>query len=430
MIRTDAIDGTTVIYPTPAGTAPAVKLGRLLGFLLPATTAMYALFQGLLQILVPAQVAAIDPVHKVGNLAMLTAMGAVATLVALPTGGAVSDRTRSRFGRRTPWLVASSVVAGVLMIATSYAGSVATLAAGYVLLAFVMNFYAGALNAILPDRIPAQRRGWSSAVIGLGAPLGILVGVNVASRAGQFWGYAIIGLIVVVATLALVWGAPEGSAKTIPPIARIPGPRRPTGAVTAFFDAFRSHHFKFAFLSRFAIFLAYATVAGYLYYTLTDFVGVENIPGGNVAAGVGTLATINTISWVVVATFCGWLADKIDRRKLFVAVSAIGLGISMMIPVFWQTWTGLVIYSIVGGAAIGTYFAVDLALMSLVLPNKDQEGRDFAILAVATGMPQILSSVIAGALITYAGGYTALYVFGAICAAVGGLLCFAIRTIR
>jgi MFS family permease len=106
------------------------------------------------------------------------------------------------------------------------------------------------------------------------------------------------------------------------------------------------------------------------------------------------------------------------------------MGLSMLVPILSPTWTGMVIYSILSGAFVGIYFAVDLAVMSLVLPDKANEGRDFGILAVATGLPQILSSVIAGALITFLGGYTALYIFGALCAIVSGIVIMRVRSVR
>jgi MFS family permease len=102
----------------------------------------------------------------------------------------------------------------------------------------------------------------------------------------------------------------------------------------------------------------------------------------------------------------------------------------MLVPILSPTWAGMVIYSALSGGFVGIYFAVDLAVMSLVLPDKANEGRDFGILAVATGLPQILSSVIAGVLITWLGGYIALYLFGAACAVAGGLVIMRVRSVR
>jgi len=413
--------------PAPPPT-PGAPLGRLLALVLPATTAMYGLFQGIQQILLPAQVEHIDAAAKVGNLALLTTLAAIASMIALPTGGAVSDRTRSRFGRRTPWIVIMSAVSALLMVVMGLSTNLGVLALAYMLLWFVANFYQGAISAILPDRVPVERRGVASAVIGLGTPLGILYAVNLVARVDQLWGYTIVGGIFVLASLALAFGAPEGSSRDLD---RAPRTRRSAPhIVRSFFAAFVSRDFTLAFISRAGLFLSYFTVSGYLYYTLQDYVGAPNLPGGNVAVAVSTLSTLSVLTWTVIATASGWVADKLDRRKLFVGISAAGMGLSMLVPILSPTWTGMVIYSILSGAFVGIYFAVDLAVMSLVLPDKANEGRDFGILAVATGLPQILSSVIAGALITFLGGYTALYIFGALCAIVSGIVIMRVRSVR
>ncbi|GAA1835373.1 MFS transporter [Pseudonocardia ailaonensis] len=411
----------TTTRPTDAD---RVGLGRLLTFFVTALSAMFALFQGIQQILLPAQVAAIDPAGKVGSLAVLTTLAAVASMLALPIGGAVSDRTRSRFGRRAPWIAVTAVLSAVLAVLMGLTSTLPLLAVVYALLWFVANFYQGAAAAILPDRVPVRRRGLASALIGLATPIGVLVGVNIASRVSQVWGYSVVAVMVLVGTGLLLGGAREPSS------VGMPRPERATRSPGAFLAAFRSRDFSLAFVSRFGFFLAYFTVSGYLYYTLQDYIGVENLPGGDVAVAVSTLTTITVLAWVLVATGLGWLADKLDRRKLFCGISSVGLCLSLLIPVLSPTWTGMLVYAVLSGAFIGTYFAVDLAVMSLVLPDKQNEGRDFGILAVATGLPQILSAALAGALITWLGGYVALYVFGAVCAIVAGAVIMGVRGVR
>ncbi|MFJ8019450.1 MFS transporter [Streptomyces sp. NPDC096311] len=404
-------------------------LPRLLAFLLPTSTAMFAAFNGVQQILMPAQVERIDAAHKVGNLALLTTFVGIASMVAVPLGGSLSDLTRSRHGRRAPWIVVLSLVTGVLMIAMGFIGNLALLALVYTVCWLAANMFQGSMNAILPDRIPLDRRGMASAIIGLGAPLGTLVGVNVASRVGQLAGYTVLAVVLVVTSLTLVLGARDRSSMDLPARAQRRRIDRRV-ALSSYFVAFRNRDFTMAFLSRFALFLSYFSIAGYLYYTVSDYIGADKLPGGDVAGAVSTLSTINVVTWVVVATGCGWLADKLDRRKVFVGVAAVGLGACMLIPIVSPTWTGMVAYSIVSGACIGTYFAVDLALMSMVLPNRDREGRDFGLLASAAGVPTVISALVAGALISVGGGYPALYVFGTVMAALGGGFAFCIRKVR
>ena len=176
-----------VINETAAPPAVArAGLGRLLTMLLPATAAGYALFNGIQAVILPAQVERFDPGAKVGNLALLTVLAAIASMIAIPAGGAISDRTRSRFGRRTPWIALSAVASGILAIAMGLAPTLPVLAVVITALWFAANFFGGATAAILPDRVPVDRRGLASAVIGLGTPIGVVIGVNLASRVSTF----------------------------------------------------------------------------------------------------------------------------------------------------------------------------------------------------------------------------------------------------
>jgi MFS family permease len=403
------------------------RIGRLLAFLLPASAGMLALYNGVQSILIPGQVEALDPAHKVGNLALMTTFVAITSMIGIPLGGALSDRTRSRFGRRAPWIVATSLVSGVIMIAMGFTGNLVLLGVLFAVLWLTSNMYQGALTATLPDRVPENRRGWASALIGLATPIGVLVGVQVAGQAGQVWGYAIIALLFVVTALLFVLFAREGSSVDL---ARPERRRLGIGSVGEFLSGFRSRDFTLAFISRFALFMSYTTVSGFLFFTLSDYIGKDQLPGGDPAKAVASLLTYTVVGWVVVATVLGWVADKIDRRKLFVGISAIGLAATMFVPILLPTWTGMLIYSVLLGIFIGTYFAVDLALMSLVLPNKLQEGRDLGILNVAVGLPQILAGVVAGGIITFLGGYVSLYVFGAICAVIAGVVVMFVKKVR
>jgi MFS family permease len=396
MIQTDA-------NAVPVAAHRTVSLTRLLCFLLPPTAALMAGFNGIQQVLVPGQVALMDPVNKVSSLAILTMFAAITSMIGIPLGGTLSDRTRSRFGKRTPWIVGLSIIAAALMLAMGVSANLMMFGLAYSLLWLTANMTQGALVAILPDRVPEARRGVASAILGLGPPVGALIGVNIASHVGALMSYTLIAFGLIVTCIALVFGAREESS--LDSVIVVEDSKGTRSGISGFFEAFRERDFTYAFISRFMLFMAYFTVSGYLFYTLSDYIGIKNIPNGNVPVAVSTLVTITVGVWVVIATFCGW-------------------------PIMMPTWTGMVVYSILSGAFIGTYFAVDLAVMSLVLPSKDTAGRDLGILTVATGLPQITSSVVAGGLITYAGGYPALYLFGGACALIAGTVIFLIKKVR
>src|SRR5215213_3941718 len=96
---------------SPAGAVPTVPVGR-------AWTVRFALiWLGLwaaqlapVQLLLPLQLADVDPVHKVRDFGLVNGVAGLAALVALPLFGALCDRTRNRWGRRRVWVAGGVVV--------------------------------------------------------------------------------------------------------------------------------------------------------------------------------------------------------------------------------------------------------------------------------------------------------------------------------
>ena len=89
----------------------------------------------------------------------------------------------------------------------------------------------------------------------------------------------------------------------------------------------------------------------------------------------------------------------LNRRKLVVGLSAFCMAVGLVVPLVLPTWTGMMIYAVINGVSLGVYFAVDIALMSLVLPRPEAAGRDLGILAIATSAAAALSPLVAAALI-------------------------------
>ncbi|MCD2442055.1 MFS transporter [Agromyces sp. SYSU K20354] len=97
---------------------------RTLPGLLGVSLALFATYAGLIGILLPIQVALIDAANKVTNLAIIVTTSFVFTLFAQPIAGAISDRTRSRFGRRAPWMVGGALIGGVLLLGMGFLDSI------------------------------------------------------------------------------------------------------------------------------------------------------------------------------------------------------------------------------------------------------------------------------------------------------------------
>ena len=405
------------VRPVENSSSKPVQLATLL-FL--AYALLIAQFQGIQNILVPMAVERLAPTTKVSTLATLATLAAIATVIAMFAGGWVSDRTRSRWGRRTPSLLLSAAATALFSAMMGHSTSIAALTLAMPLMWFAANYYQTVLTAILPDRVAPAHLGFVAAAIALGVPIGIFVGVNIAAYVpSPAWGYALLNLPFLAATVALAILAPEEPSLDLDraSLAKAGG---------TWLDAFRSRDFTLAFVSRFVLFLAYFTVVAYLFYVLQDYVGRSHLPGGDVAAALGKVLSLSTIAWLVVTPLTALIADRIGHTGAVVGVTSFVIGAAMLVPAFSNGWPAMLLFGVGMGLTFGVYFAIDLKLVSMVLPSAETAGRDIGLMSIAGSGPTVFAPALAAAIIQY-GSFPALFGIGAALALLGGLFAFPIR---
>jgi MFS family permease len=391
----------------------------ILGFVL------FATYAGLLSVLLPNHVAQLDEANKIANFGLVTTISLVFTIVAQPVIGAISDRTRTRWGRRTPWMVLGAGVGALFLLALPVFASIIWITICWVIIQVALNVLQNPLTAITPDRIVEARRGIASSVAGLGFMVGGVAGVMLAGALASNFGlgYGVFGIIVAVVTLAFVLINPDkSSAKLV----------LPPFSWAAFFKAFwvnpRKHpDFGWAFLARFFFILGYFTAFSYMLYTLTDYIGLD-IDAANATVGILSLAGL--VPTVVGIAVTGWLSDKLKRRKVFVYLASVFLAIGLSMPLFFPSVEGMIAMSVINGFGFGIYMSADTALMTLVLPDGGKDaGKDLGILNIATNIPQAMSPATAGIIIGVA-GFPALFVFAIIAVIIAAFVIKPIKAVR
>jgi MFS family permease len=432
-IPTPTPDGTDV--PTgPAGEVRPSGLRRLSFGLLMVYVSILAINSGGLGILIPDLVARLDEANKVGNLAIVSTVAFLANVFAQPIAGALSDATRSRFGRRTPWMIGGGLVAAGFMVGLPMAGSVVTVAIVWLAVQLGVNALQAAATAIVPDRFPPARRGGVSGMVGLGITIGNAVGAIVAgSLAAQgALPYLVLAVLMVVVVGTFVVANRDSSSLTVAAeVERVPF------SIVAFVKGFwvsprRHPDFAWAFASRFLMVIGFYGAQTYGLYILRDYVGLSDTDSTAVAAQVGVVLLVGVL---ISALASGWLSDKVGRRKPFIVWSSIVMAIALAVPLFVPTVTGVLVYSFLLGLGFGTYISIDLALMTEVLPaglagGQSSAGRDLAVLGLATTLPQALSPSIAAGLVAATGGYPAVFVSGIVFVVVGAIAVLPIKSVR
>ena len=429
-------DPTTLIAPTGAISAAAPIPGEapqsppptkaLLPSILVTSLALFATYGGLIAVLLPTQIMLLDEANKVANLAIVTTVSFVFTLFAQPIVGAFSDRTRSRFGRRTPWMVGGALVGGIFLLGIGSLTSLVWITVFWVIIQVALNALQGPLSTITPDRFPRNRRGAASAMFGIGTQVGMTIGIMAAGAlaASVGVGYSAFGIAVIVVTVLFVvvnrdWSSKEATI--------------PAWSWKQFFAGFwinpRKHpDFAWAFAARFLFILGYFVVTAFQLYILTDYIGLSATEATGSIGLLALVALVPTLAAIIVA---GWWSDRAGRRKVFIYAASGIMVVALAVPLIMPTFEGMLIMSVINGIGFGLYMACDTALMTEVLPGGGAAaGKDLGILNVATNIPQAMSPAIAGLIIASLGGYPVLFVFGIVAVIAAALVLIPIKSVR
>src|SRR5438093_1458831 len=150
------------------------------------------------------------------GLALLTLLGAVTAILVQPTVGTISDYTKTRWGRRKPYIAIGAVLDVVFLIGIATSNTYLSVVAFVVLLQFSSNFAQGPFQGYVPDLVPAHQVGLASALVGLMQVLGNVAGFAIGALAikyNQFFlGTISLGVLEVVTMLSVVIRVNEGKA--------------------------------------------------------------------------------------------------------------------------------------------------------------------------------------------------------------------------
>ncbi len=114
-----------------------------------------------------------DAANVIGSVLPIGAFGA---LLMNPLAGALSDRTRTRWGRRRPWLLGGVVVFTIALAWIAYAPDVLNLTLAWLLAQLAANATLATLLASFADNVPQIQRGRSSSIIALAQNIAVLAG--------------------------------------------------------------------------------------------------------------------------------------------------------------------------------------------------------------------------------------------------------------
>lgn len=412
----------TIPPKTPRGYTPglaAVTFGMMLVLLTPVLVTMAFKIQHISS----------STAEATANLGLVLGVGALFALIANPLAGRLSDRTTSRWGMRRPWILGGTIVGLGASIIIGAATSIWVVLVAWCLVQASMNAVLAAANATLPDQVPISGRGKVSGVVGIMTPVAILGGnflINfISDDLLRFAVPAAIGTILAV-LFALVLKDRQLSEK--------PAHRFTIGQFfgSFVFNPVKHPDFGWTWLTKFFIMFGYAGVATFLPFYLTEKFGLDE------QAAISTILLANLagmVTMIISSPLGGYLSDRTGKRRPFVTAAGLIMVVGLLLLAFAPSIPVLIIAQAIIGFGAGSFFSVDLALATQVLPNPDDTAKDLGVLNMANALPQSIAPAIAPGIIalgatTVLGGYTSWYLFGAIITLAGAVLVYRIKGVK
>jgi MFS family permease len=393
-----------------------------------------------------------------GNIRLWSLMTA---LLVQSLMGMLSDRNKSRWGRRRPFILTGSlgIVATLLLVGLTVGMQDET---GYWILFFIIllmmvasNTAHGAVQGLIPDLVPENRRGVFSGIKALlEVPLPVIVlsltiGRMVAQ--GELIAALLTAIGLILFTTIITLFAPERPlAGTPPPLNIAPflrlvlmtalfttiilgigqivrwaggllaGARIGTGlgvmgllgfigmltavAAGVYFSvnigvgasARQNPSFTWWVINRLAFLVGSTNIASFALYFMQ---GRLRLPGEQAAEPTRWLLLIVGVFILLIAPLSGWLTDRFGQKRL-VAISGLTAALGTFIIVILPSLTAIYIGGILIGAGAGMFYTANWALGTGLVPAQEA-GRYLGI--------SNLAGAGAGAIGAYIGGPIADY---------------------
>jgi MFS family permease len=352
--------------------------------------------------------------HKGLALGLLEGVGSLMAVVWQPLVGAFSDRTRTRFGRRHPFIALGTAGDIVFLVGIALSGSYWLLLVFYFLLQTASNTAQGPYQGLLPDVVPAPQRGEASGYYGISNVVGLftgtVVGGYILAHAGS--SVAILSICVVLVGAAL------------PTLLLVPDRARPeaeqftnvkTAAVTTFTRPLSEPSFMWLMASRLLILMGLVGVQSFVYFYFSDVFFNHHREATTTATY--TLSGIVIVCAFVISLPGARISDRIGRRPVILTGGLVAAaGVLILVFSHYQLLpSGLVaplaralhvpelaaqatLVGVLIGVGYGLFFSVDWAFIQDIIPQHEA-GLFMGFSNIATAGSGIIARFVGGFLL-------------------------------
>jgi MFS family permease len=353
-------------------------------------------------------------------LGLMTFVGLIIAMVVQPISGSISDRWRSRWGRRRPLIALGTTLDFIFLAIMGWAGGLVGLAIGYIGLQFTSNIAHGPAQGLLPDKIPPEKHGAASGVKNLLDMTGLVVASLVMGNLldpdtpDALIPLGVVAAVLLVVTIITVFWVREEPTKPVQPEASPATSDKPSPIRPQIPRLTRDSPYTWLIASRFIFLLGIYDIQVFAQYYIRDV-----IPSDNPIKLTGDLLASITLALIASALLGGWAGDRIGHKNVQYAASAMLMA---------RNPTTLLVTGGITGVGIGLFITANWALLNRLAPLA-QAGVYLGLTNLATAgsgaVGRLMGPVIDALNNANPGaysGYTAMFILGALCTGLSALL--------
>jgi len=278
-----------------------------------------------------------------------------------PIMGTVSDNTRSKYGRRMPYIIIGVICSAIFfaLIPTGFlpTGSLPMLLIWMFFFGISMGFYRSQAVSLMPDFVKPQHRSKANAIINIMGGIGAIVAYTMGYASGVLglqMIFIIASIIMVVALVVLVLTVKEKDAysyklllETESKEGKVKEKKEKVGLIKSFKDILNEEDKStlFILLAIFAWFIGYQGLEAFFsIYAATGPNGILN----QTDAFAAFMFNFVAIPFILAALPLALLASRIGRKKC-IQIGLIIMILSMLIGFLFQTLTVTMIILVLFG---------------------------------------------------------------------------------
>ena len=356
-------------------------------------------------------------------IGLILVLGNIVGVVLEPTFGVISDRTRTRFGRRMPYLLVGIPICAVMFAIAPLMPSLGSLIAVLVIFCVVMAIWRTPTISLMPDLTPGPLRSQANGLVnfmgGLGTLIAFVGGGSLLNAGGFPLPFATAAVIMVLALLVMKWKVRE------PQHAYEPAVKQPRVKL----DPALKKSLFLTLGACFFWFIGYSAVEGFFTLYATETLGVKS---GTAAILLG----VYSIAFMAMAIPSGFIGAKFGRRRM-ILIGLIGVTVVFIPMIIGMNITGTIVCLFIGGVF---WACVNINSLPMVLRmGPDRSGGTmtgyYYLFSVAA---QIIGPPAVGAFINYAAvhrvlgiptsdNYRVLFLFACVAFAIAAVVLFFVR---